>query len=264
MNNRRHILQVILIGTLLLLTLTACSKDANKSAEKEITVVTSPPYLPFVYEEDGEMKGYEPAIWEEIGKRAEVDIKWETTDFSGLLGMIDSDRADVVSAQLTPNEERVKRYDFSSPYNYSGYVVVVKEDNDDIKKIEDLKGKTVGMGAGSDAINVISENFEDGEVIVENYTTATLSNMYNDVAYGRIDAIIVQNIEAYLTIKNEDIACKVLDFDLPSYGSCFAVKKGESDLLDLINSSLESMKKDGTLSKLSEEYLGADVTEGSN
>ena len=39
-----------------------------------------------------------------------------------------------------------------------------------------------------------------------------------------------------------------------------ALRKGNDDLLNAINAAIAEMQKDGSLSKLSEKWFGADVT----
>lgn len=104
----------------------------------KIVVATSPGYEPFEYEEDGELKGYDVDIWKEFEERTGIEVEWEYTDFSGLLGLLQSGKADVVAAQMSPTEEREESFIFSDPVSYYGSTVVVAEDNDEIKSVEDL------------------------------------------------------------------------------------------------------------------------------
>ena len=46
-----------------------------------------------------------------------------------------------------PTEERKDSYLFSDPVDYYGSTVVVAKDNDEIKSVKDLSGKTVGVGS---------------------------------------------------------------------------------------------------------------------
>ena len=110
---------------------------------ESVTVATSPGYEPFEFEEDGELKGFDVDIWNEFSERTGIEVKWEYADFSGLLGLISSGKADAVSAQMTPNAEREESYCFSDATNYYGSTIVVAEDNEEIKSVEELSGKTI-------------------------------------------------------------------------------------------------------------------------
>lgn len=116
---------------------------------ESVTVATSPGYEPFEFKEGDELMGYDVDIWNEFQKRTGIEVKWEFADFSGLLGLISSGKADAVSAQMGSTPEREETYIFSDPVNYYGSVVVVAEDNDEIKSVNDLSGKKVGVGSGN-------------------------------------------------------------------------------------------------------------------
>ena len=226
-----------------------------------ITVATSPGYEPFEYQEDGELKGYDVDIWNEFAKRTGIEVKWEFADFSGLLGLISSGKADAVSAQMAPTEEREKTYCFSDPVNYYGATIVVAEDNDEIKSVKDLSGKTVGVGSGNNMQQAVEEMYPDGDVKFETYTSATLEAMFDDVIYGRIDAVLAQDIQTYMALKsNENLKIKVLDpFSYDPATIVFA--KDNTELRDAMNEFIKIIKEDGTLKELSEKWIGADITE---
>ena len=137
-----------------------------------VTVATSPGYEPFEFEEDGELKGYDVDIWNEFSERTGIEVKWEYADFSGLLGLLSSGKADAVSAQMSPTEERKDSYLFSDPVDYYGSTVVVAKDNDEIKSVKDLSGKTVGVGSGNSMQQAVEDMYPKGDVKFEVYTSA--------------------------------------------------------------------------------------------
>ncbi|MDO4313252.1 MAG: transporter substrate-binding domain-containing protein [Eubacteriales bacterium] len=226
-----------------------------------VTVATSPGYEPFEYQEDGELKGYDVDIWNEFSERTGIEVKWEFADFSGLLGLISSGKADAVSAQMAPNEEREKSYCFSDPVNYYGSTLVVAEDNEEITSVEDLSGKTVGVGSGNTMQQAVEEMYPDGDVKFETYTSATLEAMFDDVVYGRIDAVLAQDIQTYMAIKaNPDLKIKVLEpfsYDVAT----IVFNKDNTELRDAMNEFIEILREDGTLKELSEKWVGVDITE---
>lgn len=263
----KKILSVLLCFVLSSVFLVGCSgeKKEEDSAKKEekiesITVATSPGYAPFEFEENGELKGYEIDIWKEIEKRTGIKVNWEYADFSGLLGLLQSKKADVVSAQMSPDEEREKIFDFSDPISYSSQVLIVKEDNDEIKGIDDLAGKKVGIGSGNSSQSVIEEKYPNGEVKIENYTSATFDNQFKDLEYGRLDVVLAQDIQVLQMIKAGTVKCKILDKPIQSAPACFIVNKGEEQLVKIINDCLTEMREDGTLLEISNKWLGSDIT----
>ena len=225
-----------------------------------VTVATSPGYEPFEFEEDGELKGYDVDIWNEFSERTGIEVKWEYADFSGLLGLLSSGKADAVSAQMSPTEERKDSYLFSDPVDYYGSTVVVAKDNDEIKSVKDLSGKTVGVGSGNSMQQAVEDMYPKGDVKFEVYTSATLEAMFDDIAYGRIDAVLAQDIQTYMAMKsNKNLKIKVLEpFAYDTANIVFA--KDNTELCDAMNKFIKIIKEDGTLQEISEKWIGADIT----
>ena len=245
-------------------------KETQKTAELDlgldmdkIVVATSPGYEPFEFEEDGELKGYDVDIWKEFEKRTGIKVEWEYTDFSGLLGLLQSGKADVVAAQMTPTEEREDEFSFSDPVSYYGSCVIVSEDNEDIKSVDDLAGKVVGVGSGNNMQGEVEAKYPNGEVKFETYTSATLENMFADMEFGRIDAVLAQDIQTYTAMKNNSsLKLKVLPPFQSSTGN-LVMSKDNKELTDAVNKFLGILREDGTLKAISEKWIGADISEES-
>ena len=102
--------------------------------------------------------------------------------------------------------------------------------------------------------------YPDGDVKFEVYTSATLEAMLDDIAYGRIDAVLAQDIQTYMAMKaNENLKLKVLDpFE---YGTATIVfDKENTELRDAMNKFIEILREDGTLKEISEKWVGVDIT----
>jgi len=144
--------------------------------------------------------------------------------------------------------------------SYYGSTVVVAEDNDEIQSVEDLSGKVVGTGSGNNMQQVVEEMYPDGDVTFETYTSATLEAMLTDLVYGRIDAVLAQDIQTYMAMQaNEELKVKVLDPFQYSEG-CLVMDKSSTELADAVNAFLADLREDGTLSEISEKWIGEDIS----
>jgi putative amino-acid transport system substrate-binding protein/putative amino-acid transport system permease protein len=122
----------------------------ESSNEDELVIGMSGGYKPYTFtDETGELIGFEVDTWNEIAKRIGKEIRFETADFSGLFGLLDSGKITTISNQITVNEKRLEKCDFTVPYVYYGAQLVVKSDNETILNLETLKGKKVGVSLGS-------------------------------------------------------------------------------------------------------------------
>lgn len=244
---------------------TSTVKNEEQSTEKKVLKVgSSGIYPPFISIDDkGAPQGYDVEVLELVGKSLGYEIEWTFAEFSGIFGMLDAGNIDTVANLIAATDERRERYDFSSPYAFSGATLVVPEDNTDINSIEDLKGKKVGVLLGNNLHQFLEKwNKENGnEIIITPYQD--VSGTYNEVALGRLDAFIDVKITAASRIKNEGLPLKIYGDDyLINYDYAFPFVRSEEnkEFLAAFSAEVEKLLKDGTLKKLSDKWSAIDVT----
>lgn len=216
-------------------------------------------YPPFSFvDADGKLTGFEVELSEALAKELGVKAKIQQTKWDGILAALESKRLDVVVNQVTISEERKKKYDFSKPYTVSGIQALTKKaDADKVKSAQDLSGKKVGLGLGTNYEQWLKENVPTA--IIKTYDDDPTK--YQDLRVGRIDAILVDRLAALeLVAKTKDtLAVAGEPFSRQEAG--IALRKGEPELLEAIDKALDKLRADGTLAKLSQKYFGADVTQ---
>jgi len=216
-------------------------------------------YPPFSFvDESGKLTGFEVEFSEALAKELGVKAKIQPSKWDGILAALDSKRLDVVINQVTISDERKKKYDFSEPYTVSGIQALIQsKDKGQIKTAQDLTGKKVGMGLGTNYEQWLKEHVPGA--IIKTYDDDPTK--YQDLRVGRIDAILVDRLAAFDLINktNETLALAGDAFSRQESG--IAVRKGEPELLKAIDDALEKLRKDGTLAKLSKQWFSADVTQ---
>jgi len=254
--------------------LAACGNDSEKtsavenkeeSTEKKVLKVgSSGIYPPFIsVDEKGDPQGYDVEVLELVGKALGYEIEWTLAEFSGIFGMLDAGKIDTVANLIAATDERRDKYDFSSPYAFSGATLVVHDDNNEINNIEDLKGKKVGVLLGNNLHQFLEKwNEENGnEIIITPYQD--VSGTYNEVALGRLDAFIDVKITAASRIENEGLPLKLygedylIDFD---YAFPFERSEENKEFIADFSVEIEKLLEDGTLKELSDKWSSIDVT----
>ena len=133
-------------------------------------------------------------------------------------------------------------------------------DGDIIKTVNDLPGKKIGvqLGTTGDTYATDYEGDEAGTKI-ERYNKA--ADAVQALKQEKIDCVIIdeQPANEFLN-KNSDI--KKIDEDFSNEDYAFCVQKGNTELLEKINTSLEKLKKDGTLANIITNYIGTDEQKG--
>lgn len=224
----------------------------SKIKEKgELVMATSPDYPPYEFKimENGKEKivGFDIAIAEEIAKDIGVNLRVLELDFNGLLVSLNANKADMVMAGMTPDEERIKAVDFSDIYYLAEQGIIVPTDKKDtLNTLESLAGKKIGVQKGSVQEKIATEQLPDSKIV----SLVKLPNIILDLKAGNLDAAIVElpvsegYVKQYPELAISD--AKVID---ETGGSAIAVKKGNSELVEQINSTIKRLEEEGTIDK---------------
>ncbi len=239
------------------------SSDDLLSAIKErgyITVAMEGTWAPWTYhDEDDNLVGFDVEVAKAVADELGVDVQYQEGEWDGLLAGVQSGRYDIMVNGVGYTEERAQAYTFSDPYCYNKTALIVRGDNEDIKSLEDLKGKTTCNSANS-TYQLIAEEYGANVLDVE-----TLDGTLEMVLAGTDRADATLNAEAsFLDYMNAhpDANLKIVDYYPESEKVCIIMQKGDSSdsLKEAINSAIEKLRADGTLSELSNKYFGGDIT----
>lgn len=225
--------------------------------KQELIMGTNAAFPPFEFTTSqglvDEFDGIDVAIAKKIAENDGKTLKIEDMKFEGLIAAVSTGKVDMAVAGMTVTEERKQSVDFSDTYFVASQVMVVAADNKDITKAEDLKNnKTVGVVMGYTGDTIVTDNLK----IDENKITRANRGLdiVQDVKNGKLDAVVIDSATGKaLAEKNglkvvEDAAA----FETEEYA--IAVKKGNKELLDRINSTLAEMKAKGEIDKLAVQY----------
>lgn len=220
-----------------------------------ITMSTNAEFEPFEYKDGEKIVGIDLEISQKIADKLGVELKVNDVAFDSLIPEITSGKADFVAAGMTADDERRKNVDFSDSYFDAGQAVIVKKDGD-IKAPKDLNGKKVGVQTGTTGDKYCTNEEGTSEIkvgSVKRYNKGM--DAVSDLIAGRIDAVVIDDFPAQKFVeKNSDKIAKLNDM-LTSEQYAIAVKKGNTELVDLINETLKEMKDSGDLQKIFDKYL---------
>lgn len=229
---------------------------ATIKANGKIRIGTEGTYAPFTFhDKDGKLTGFDVEIAEEVGKRLGVEVEFAETQWDGMFAGLDANRFDAVFNEVTIKEDRKVKYDFSDPYIVSKAVLLVHEDNNEIKKLADLKGKKSAQSLTSNLGEIAKAN---GAELV---STEGFNQAIDLLLSKRVDATINDSL-SFLDLKKQkpDIKIKAVDETSEASESAALFRKGSDDLVKAVNEALAAMHSDGTYLTISEKYFGEDVS----
>lgn len=256
----KKIISMILMVTIIFALMTGCSSTNNKNANQEkennktIVMFTNAEFAPFEYFEGEKIVGVDVDIAAEIAKDLGKELKVEHIDFASIVPAVQAGKADFGAAGMTITPERSEEVDFSIPYVESIQHVIYKK-GQEVNSMDVLKGKKIGVQLGTtgdlsitDAINLDDGALKGSGAEVKTYKSAL--EAAQDLLAGRLDNVVIDKLTAEEIVKNnEGLESKILGDISESYGIC--VKKGNKELLNSINKTLERLISEGKI----EQYI---------
>ncbi|MDT2305215.1 ABC transporter substrate-binding protein [Paenibacillus larvae] len=214
-------------------------------------------YAPYNFLNDKkEMDGFDADIAKEIAKKMGLKAEFVSQEFSGMIAGLQAGKFDTVISQMTITEDRQKQMDFTEPYITNQVKVIVKQDNNSITKLEDFKGKNIGVGLGTN-----DEAYLRNEALpkVGNFTIKTYDDVITslqDLNNGRIDATINNMYALKPIVEKNGFKIKVVGEAVKSDKAAIAVTKGNTELRDALNQALKDLKADGTYKTIFTKWFG--------
>ncbi len=210
-------------------------------------------------DENGEIVGFDIDAAREVASRLGVELVPQPIDWNAKEQELATGNIDCIWNGFTVTPEREKVMTFSAPYVRNAQVVVVRGDSA-VNTLDDLKGGSVGVQAGSSAQSAIDDTpgFKDslGEIVEfkENLTALM------DLEIGGVDAVVMDLLVANDNINRSGKDFRILDQTLTEEEYAIGFRKGDIALRDAVDSELLAMAEDGTLAQIAEKWFGADIT----
>ncbi|MCZ8521712.1 MULTISPECIES: transporter substrate-binding domain-containing protein [Paenibacillus] len=240
-------------------------ETAGTAAPKKIIIGTGTQFPNICFLDDkGNLTGYDVELVKEIDKRLpEYEFEFKTMDFSNLLLSLETKKIDVIAHQMEVNEERKAKFLFNDEaYNVFPNKVVVHKDRNDIQSIDDLKGKKAIVGATSNAAVLLQEyNKKNNNAIQIVFSgNGGTNDVIAQLKAGRVDATISTQFAVDQRNQSADAQQKTVGPAISNSKVYFILQKDATELKTKIDEALKAIKKDGTLGKLSTQWLGGDYT----
>lgn len=270
-------------------TSTTTTKKASVSAEdssaassviqygKAFSVATNAAFEPYEYmDADGNITGIDYDLMTEIGSLIGSKVTFQNMEFDSVISAVTSGSCLVGASGLTITDERKQSVDFSDPYQVVSQIVITtandttftgKTKDEVCTQIKNASG-TIGVCSGYTGEAFVKDTEADGglglpESRYKSY--ASLALALQDLKNGTLVAVIMDDSTAVTAI-NEAAnkgSFKVNETALTTEDYAFAVTKGNTALLNSINSALAKLKADGTVDKIFAKYAATSASSDS-
>ena len=265
MSKKVRLILACLLMMGLIFTAVGCGNDRGKEQSAQppageekakLVVGSETTFPPMEFMEGGEYVGFDMDLIRAIAEAENMEVEINSLGFDALIPAIQTGQIDCAIAAMTINDERKESVDFSEPYFQAGLIVAVKADNNDIKGLEDLEGKKIAAQigtTGADACNGVKEKDASMEVSIFNST----GEAYMALENGVVDAVINDHPVTmyYVNTDGKDSVKTVGEVFAAQDNYGIAVKKGNTELLNKLNSGLQKVKDDGTYDEIYAKWL---------
>ena len=231
---------------------TAADTQADTAEGGTLTFGTNAEFPPFEFVSANgvidQYDGIDMAIAKKIAEDNGMTAAIENMEFDSLLIALQNGQIDAVIAGMTVTDERLEAVDFSTPYYTATQVMIVKEDSD-IAKAADMADKKICVVQGYTGEVCVQEMGYDYEAFKKG--TEAVMELVN----GKCDVVVIDSATAQKYVDDNEGLKIVEDPDaFESEEYAIAVQKGNTELLDKVNASIEAMLADGTISELGVQY----------
>ncbi|MFL0554609.1 MULTISPECIES: transporter substrate-binding domain-containing protein [Paenibacillus] len=227
---------------------TQAGGDQTEPAKKLIVGMSAdfPPYEFHIKNDQGEdeIVGFDVEIAKEIAKDLGAELEIKDLKFDTLLNELSSGRVDLVISGLSPTPERAEQIDMSQIYYKAEQAVVAREaDKDKFSTMESLEGAKIGVQQGS-----IQEEMAKEIPNAKLTSLAKINDIIMQLNSNRVDAAILEGPVAESFVKN--VKGLVITDAKPvteDEGYVIGIKKGNKELLDQVNKTLDRLISAGSI-----------------
>lgn len=222
----------------------AAIKEAGK-----LVMLTNAAFAPYEYlGSDNQVAGVDVDLAQAIADKIGVKLEVTNMDFDGLIPALVGGKGDIVAAGLTITDERKQTVDFSDPYADATQLIIIKSDNAEIKSVEDLAGKTIGVQLGTTG-DIYASDIEGATI--KQYKTGIEAGM--DLKNGKLDAVVLDKLPAQNIVDSNE-GLTLIDTPLTEEEYAIAVQKGDAEFLALINGVIKDLEAAGSVAQWTEEH----------
>lgn len=262
MKTFKKITAVLMALMLVAFTFAACGGNTTESdvvsgadggeAKAVLRMGTNAAFPPYEYYEGDEIVGIDAEIAALLAEKLGMTLEIVDMDFGGIISAVQNGVVDMGLAGMTVTDERLESVNFSDSYA-TGIQVVIVPENSDIKSLDDLSGKFIGVQEATTGDAYATDDF--GDEFVKRYTNG--STAVAALMNGSVDAVIIDNEPAKVFVE-QTAGLKILDTEYVVEDYAIAVAKDNTELLVKLNTALAELKADGSIDKIINKYIPAE------
>lgn len=220
--------------------------------EGKLTMSTNAQFPPYeMTTDDGGFEGIDVEIATAIAEKLGLELDILDMDFDSALLAVQQGKSDIVMAGVTVNEDRQLVMDFTDSYATGVQVIIVKEGSD--VTIDNMGEGLIGTQRGTTGNIYCTDNYGEEHVMAYDDGFTAVQALMN----GQVDCVVIDNAPAQEFVKNNP-GLTILDTEYANEDYAIGLNKGNTALLDAINTALNELISDGTVQTIIDKYIPAE------
>lgn len=244
---------LLIIGLCFCWVLTAAAAQSPPQAGSTIIVGGDRDYPPYEFiDKNGHPSGYNVELTRAIAEVMGIKVEFRLGGWSEMRAALKSGKIDVLQG-MSYSEERAAQVDFSLPHAVVNHAVFARRDSPPVNSLSELEGKTVAVHRDGIMHDYLVSRKFSGKLSL----TATPADALRQLAAGTSDYAIVAIVPGMYMIRELKLTNLIPAVrNVATQRYCYAVDKGNAELLSRFNEGLAILKKTGQYQLIYNRWLG--------
>ncbi|WP_042266977.1 ABC transporter substrate-binding protein [Paraburkholderia heleia] len=226
--------------------------DIKRAGVLRVAAFDSNPPFGFVDPKDNQIVGLDVDYARAVARRLGVKLEIQPTNPANRVAFLKSGKVDLVFANFTITDERRKEVDFSTPYFASGTQFIARKGV--LKSLEQIDGLRIGADKGTTNEQQVRAKFPNATIVAYDDTPFAFAALRT----GNVQAITQDGpkLVALLARAPDKASYEISPFTISNDYEGVGVPKGETRLLDVVNSTLTHLENDGEAAQIYNKWFG--------
>ena len=253
------------LGMTLFLGYNASAESVTIAKIKEmgkLRVGVEATYPPFTFRDGGKLVGYDMDLLEYFTKELGVEAEVIDTQWSGIIPALYAKRFEIIMTSMSYNKGRLEKVLFSIPYAEASQAMLIRADDEDkIKRVDDMTGKVMGIKLGSPGEVMLPDMDKaiaasKGKGFASHKTYDDHPSAYLALSQGSVDGVLNTLPTLAKVVKDRPGYYSIVRGVAHQNWAGIAMRKEDTEIKAAIDKVLTKMKEDGTIYKLQEKWFG--------
>lgn len=212
-------------------------------------------YPPFeVQDAEGRFSGYDVELLQELARRWGVEAQFVNVHFDGLYDALLAGKCDLVISALPYDETLTEDVLYSPSYFNAGLLLVVRQDDRQIRSANGLAGKKVAVELGATSDLEARRLRDQGRIPLEIVPFASAEESLQALVAGEVDATIADSVSIYRFARDPG-GIRYFKRFLTDEQYVIALRPDSGYLWKRIADELAQMHRDGFLEELQQRWF---------